>query len=484
MITGDIASSDITPLSGVIRDMHVTQGAGDSVDISFSHVAANPSAQEIGVYVDGTLTDRLPGGSAHSGAANLADGLHTLDVYTNYAGDVWPSRHGNDEGQRAYLQWQRSTDIDCVAYRVYWDEGLGGTPTYLLETVSDIVVMGRIHDRGSDIAGGRVTTYGEPTVYEPINDVVALTLNPDGSCSWATDTDSGSGTFVTGQTLFLPYGVQVSIEDNVASYTPGQTYYIPVGPANFFITDQLAPGTHRFTVCAVDAAGIESARTSVQNVVIPMVPNPVSDVAFAYASGELTVSWVSSHPVRVYSNYDKAGTLLTDHIIEDAPLADTVTNSVTIPHIVDGEYRFYIRPYDGVVERSDATIYTCNLPLTPEDKGIVLSAPLAVRARQISGTHVRLEWAYAFEPGDDLSHFDYYIGAVSTPTFSGSVDSDSGEDYPIMSYYIDLPWALEGTVYLAVRANGGDESIASDLLSIEFDNTPPSPPGELYGVSQ
>src|SRR4051794_8581538 len=106
---GDCADGQREPLSGIIRNLNVLPAGFDSAEARFLFEAAVLTEYELGVYVDGGLIQRINSGSTQASLAGLLDGRHSISLASNRIGDIWPERHGDPQGSRAYLRWPRST---------------------------------------------------------------------------------------------------------------------------------------------------------------------------------------------------------------------------------------------------------------------------------------------------------------------------------------------------------------------------------------
>jgi hypothetical protein len=492
---GDCAHGQREPLSGIIRNLNVLPAGFDSAEARFLFEAAVLTEYELGVYVDGGLIQRINSGSTQASLAGLLDGRHSISLASNRIGDIWPERHGDPQGSRAYLRWPRSSDTKVEQYQLFWDRGLGGSPNTLLAVLKDVTIDQRIYMKASTGQPGRITTFGHYTGSRPVNDAIILDVKSDSTFAYSTALGlSGSGEWVQGLTIPLPYGTSATIHDDPADYNAESLYGIAIGPTNEYLTDDLEPGTYKFAVKAISKAGNVSSTVLQKTVRIIFVPDPVSDVVVSYAAGAIGVTW--SDPtvldgVRVYTNWDPIMGRFQSYIITDAPLA-TITPGTEAwtfdPGSVEGVLKYYLRPYKGVEECKDSTLRSFSFPPTPLNLGIVLGAPSNLKATAIAAGGIRVEWDYRFRGGDGLDEFHVSIqGASGTPNFaSNQVDAVDGEGFPVAHYSVDYAGPFMGTKYVQVRAESPADTATtvSVEVSVVPDASLPTFAGDLRGVSQ
>lgn len=128
---------------------------------------------------------------------------------------------------------------------------LSGTPTS-----SDIGVRSEIRIRVQDGKGGEATL-----AFGRFETVAASTANLSATLSWTPPTQNTDGTALTDLAGYkIVYGT--------ASTALTQTISVPASVSTY-VVDNLAPATYYFAVRAVNAAGVESANSSIASKSIP-----------------------------------------------------------------------------------------------------------------------------------------------------------------------------------------------------------------------
>lgn len=479
-------------MSGAIRDLDVRNTGFASAEARFATDITNPDSHEIAGYVDGDLVGRIPSDRAEFGIAGLTEGSHSIDVFTHAIGEPYPDRHGDWEGKRAYLTWQRSADPTVRGYRVYLD-------AELVATIDEVTVPDAVNVRGVEGELGRITHYGGFTGDFPVNDTVTLTLADEGEyqVTWAEGVTVGN--YEAGQTLVLPYGVIVEVQDSPDMYGAASTYEIPVGPAHEWLSDPLLPADYSFTVSAYDAAGNESDPSTAALVRVYPYAEEVQGVHLEWDADTETmrVAWdveaTITAGIAVIRAYTNINTLLGErepHIIEDnfwlARLTGHGHAAFVRSQIGDGEVKLYLR-HSGL---ASVRMIRFMMPPTAADLNVRLSSPTNVTVLQRPGGALRVEWDYAFdEERDDLEGFEVSLEAASgAPVFAGVIDvsADDAQGYPVARFGFDFPGPYSVTQYAVVRAYSTDQAthLDSDEATGDPDDQTPDAVDPVWGVVQ
>lgn len=505
-VAGDCLAGERNPLSGHITNLRVRTLNYGSAEAAYDARVENPDSHQVVVLLDGAMVARNNALATSAGLAGIGSGEHSIDVRMIEAGEAPPNWHGDEQGQRAWLEWDRSTDAACKGYRIYWDEGnSGGAVDELLASVSQVTIQERINMKGGH--SGRINVYGGYTGTQIINDVVTLTLADTGEWETTCALGTAEGTFELGHSLALPYGIWVEILDDLMDYDTLSTYEITVGPGAQYLTDKLDPGDYRFKVVAVNAAGDESDASDIRTVRIYPVPPevPAQFIEWDPVDEEMRVGWdpvlaagMGIVDVKVYTNFSDYAAGLTDDIIEDMPYrtVEAVDGGLTLARadVGDGLIRLYLRAVDADgEERKSVRLVEFTMPPVPIDLGLHLGIPTDLQAVGGPAATVLTEWNYTFYDGtegtDALTGFEVVAANSSGgQTFTGvaNVSDDDGDDgFPEARYEKTLTVAGEGTWYVKVRAMAaGGNYRESAEVAVVVDNTPPEFGDELRGVSQ
>lgn len=474
-LTGDTLTGSRDSEAGVVRDLGVAAGPWDTANLSFSLDADNPDDTALVLYVDGEPTQTLASSETAAGVANLADGLHTIAVYVQRPLASYPDRHGDDQGQRAYVTWPRATDTSVVAYRVYYDQGHGHAPDTLLTTVSTIMIERLINATVG--TSGRASSWGTYTGTTPVNTAIVVTFDGTTGYTWACGELTGSGTFEAGESVCLCYGAWIKLHDGPTAYAAESTLTIRVGPTNSYLTGILTAGTYRFSVIAVDSAGNPSSTTHALNIKICSVLGPCASVTWTWDALDSfwTLSWTlpaGATGCAIYSNVDRQFSVLADHILTDAPegripAASAQQMTWASGDFPDGVIKVYLRPYTAIWERRDLTIHSVTMPPTAADLDLVLGTPYNVTLAPAASGHFNLTWDYRWRDGDSASAFS----AALTPDKVNSIDTissyTSNGGYPVTRYTAHCS-ARDYSVYPITYARVAvtDANAASTVYSV------------------
>lgn len=509
-ICGDAVAGSREGMRGRVHDLSVRQSGPGSVHASFDFSAPNEDALQLGVIVDGSLASRVAPSTAQAEALNLAEGLHTLDVRPLYPFERQPDHHNDPQGKRAWLSWEPSTDPSTAAYRVYSDDGEGGTPETLLATLDTVVVETLTLARPTSGTGsGRVSVSGSYTGPGAVNGAYRLEITDDGEAEWIDPDGLTLDTVrfeAAGDSLALSLGVRVTFEDSPGRYDVGDAWDVWIGPQTSFLTDTLEPGTHRFAVLALDAQGNpQEDPPEVKAVRILDVTPAVGSVSLSYDDGTntLTVEWFNPagvNTVNVYSNWNEALSRFEEHVILDCCTAVVGDEWQFTPGAAEGTLLFYLRPVKGEVERADLTLHAFSFPPTPTDLGIVLGVPTGLAATAIAGGDVRVEWDYRFrtrilngvEVEDSLDHF-LLVAAQTDGDWDWEspwaiIAADEGQGYPSAHFVAELEENLVALgwseAFISVRAVAEDGTMSEPAATVRVvpDATGPSAAGALHVV--
>lgn len=492
------------PLAGRVRNLQALESGFTGAELRFEIESTNPTATS--AYADGLLTQRLAPEQRHFEVSGLPPGTHTMQLLCHAPDEAPPRLFLDPLGQRTRLIWNPSPSADCAAYNVYSDEAADVTPATLIATVSALTIQNRIGVTADASGGGqigRISIFGSvPAGTLPLNTDVTIGITAEGEYGWSfTGGASGSGTFAATDTASLPYGVRITFHDDPADYATGALWSAHVGPATDWLSDSLAPGTYRFAIVAMDAAGNEADATDERRIRIMSVPDAVTSVSMAWDSPELTITWTDPAAidgVNMYTNYNAITGLFEDYIADlDAPfavIADGVEEyAITIPADLTGMLQFYLRPFnaDGI-EREDLVIYSISFPLTSADHGQSLQQITNLTATPLAGGTWELGWDYAFREGDTATGFYVYRQTTAAPfdfdvspyqTILKAAGSSLGS--PMLKHYsYHRVTAESSTVLLAVRAVNIASGVVADntnYVTLVPDATAPDPAESLCG---
>ena len=177
-------------------------------------------------------------------------------------------------GQRLLLNWTALTSVQCptlVGYRLYWDEGLGGTPSHVCgllwgrsktQWLSSPLAMGTyqfavtaLYSTGDESVKSPVVS---AQVIPPPQAVTSQELVYSHGQKTATVTASKPLTQsggCRGYVLFWNYMPQASSLGNLIEGQSGQVIWVPVSGTLTYTTQTLFPGLHRFAWASVDVTG-------------------------------------------------------------------------------------------------------------------------------------------------------------------------------------------------------------------------------------
>jgi hypothetical protein len=452
-------------------------------------------------YIDGEATgvaDPLDG----FGSDALPVGGHDIDMLVLWREWGPPSLGGRVIGRRCVLTWSPVTSSDLEYYNVYWDEGEGGDVDTLLGQVSLISsyrVAKKVPTSGTGTGRISITGYYRGPL---TNGNWTITISSSGYFTY----NIGAGAsdpieFAQGDVLELPMGLRVRFEDSVSDYDTSDSWTWMVGVQNVYLTGELAEGTYQFALTAVDTAGNESAASSAVSVAIDHGPDAPSDFAGTYDDDdrEVVLTWTdgagSTH-TRIYSNYDPAFEVIRDYVAELNPIAtiaaETETYTLTLPAGVNGEVLFYARSYDGTVEEDNIELLRVQAVASPASTTV--SAPFDLTGSAIAAGKARITWRVDLVEATPAS-FNIYVftsepdaAAWASATATDNVAYDdataTGVDIrtPLQTWDSD---ALAGQRWFGVRAvdSSGLETDNTDVVSVTPDDTAPSAPSGLMGVS-
>jgi hypothetical protein len=502
--TGNTHTGSRVPAIGQIRNLGVHRGQYDSADISYSFQGCNAEAKEVATYIDGDLSDAVDPAAEYTSIAGLAEGDHTLALHLNYSEAVWPDRHGDPMGQRIFLKWDRSTDTTTRQYNIYTDDAAGATPATLLMSLTNTVIEQRMNvtpDTGT--GDGRISSFGEyfNATGEAMNDVLTVEITGAGTYSYDIGALSGTGSFVTGESVSLPYGAVIRFHDDPEDYDASDTYTIHIGIQNRYTTAGLTPGTYRFAITAQDKVGTpevdgnESAPITERSIRVLTIPAALTgvDLSWDVLNERLEVTWTNPgglDSIRVYTNFLSLLNTFTDYVVEDYRYASLSAGATswTFSTSETGTLLFYIRPVDNGIERTDAVLYSFDFPVTPTGAGIILDNPTQLEAEAAAGGKLRIQWDYLLDPDDDVDHFELFIEAALPLTYASpiTVATATGVGYPTAHFNHLTASTYVGLRYIAVRAVASDDTHDGNTayVSVTPDATAPTFTGDTFGCPQ
>lgn len=493
-LCGDAFAGTSEPAVGVAYDVNARPAAWDTVELSYDYEAANPTEHQVGLYLNGGLTQRLDSSISLASLANLQEGRHTVQLLPSRTEGTWPDRHGYYRGQRAYVVWDRSTDATTAAYRVY------SSPDTLLATIDTITVQERTN---VPIQGaGRCSSWGFYDLPDPINATLTVTFGATaGEYTWTLGALSGSGEFAAGETMLFPFGISVRFHDDPEDYPAAATFTVAIGPANEYLTGVQSPGIAEFLVSAVDAAGNESTPVAITPMQILDIPEPIEAILpISYSEPEIGIEWIddsSGNDVYVYSNWNTVTQTFEDHVILENPHAIVaVSSSIWIFNhgSVEGTLKFYLRvtvPGEPLRQNESLTLYTFNFPPTPPDFGLILGEPGSLSATAIADGYIEFSWDYRPRVNDAVAEFAV-VENIGSPTFDWDnpdveVPYEDDADTPVSTYTVTRGPFLNGqVVYFSVRAVSatGVQSLNTAYVSATADTAAPTFAGPGYNVPQ
>ena len=477
--------AELTPFSGVT--------------VFFDVDAPNPDSLRVVVSLDGKPSDSVAAseGSIHLPTLGTED--HALDLRTQRLHfEGFPDVGGDLDGRRLSMRWTAATASDLRAYRVYRNDGAGGSTYTLMDTLDEIQPAITFRAPVTSGSGTGTLTVGGSYSGAGTNSTWRVLI---GSGVSTFQVDPGTGSYGAAQTFYagvpvnIADGLTVTFNDDAALYAASDRYDFRVGPPTRYVSAELEPGTYLAKVSSVDAAGNESALSSAATISIDPAPKAPMGLAVTYSGGTFTATWTDPDDadlarVRLYTNYSEDFEALTDEVIFDSPVAVASPGDETVDFAPattpDGTWRFVARSLDDE-SRESANFDAVSVVLPTSSVGI--GVPFNVTVTPAAGGTFVVAWQYA-EGDGETEYFDVYVNTSSsspvfvTPLASPAALNTGGvysQDYTTGAY-------SHGAVrYFTIRARNATTSLASintDLTAGTADATAPSAPTGLAGLAQ
>lgn len=492
----------LLPAEGRTANLDLVQGSLGRAVASFDHETdatdTDPSGAGVtfAVYVDRVLT-------AFSTPADgfdtdpMADGAHSvliIPVPANSPG--FPSYlPGDTQGARIWLSWGRSSATDLDAYLVYWDAGLGGSPTTLLATVDLVTISpryGATPDSGSGT--GRLTIDG---TYRGDHCNTTWRVKVTGSGTYQYSLDNGStynGTdqeFSAGSITNLPNGLRLRWMDAPAAYVTNDYWAVPVGPVAYYETTEQSAGTYQFAVKARDLAGNIGTASSTLSATLAPEPAPPTNPAGTWNTGTsvVTLTWTASTTAgatyNIYANWTQLVPARLDYVDEASPIATAIAGATSKAITLTGQpgdMMFYVRAVSSGVEERNASLVRVQCSATPRSS---LVAPVVVSTSAEAGGYISALYQVNIEDATPAS-LNVYVHTSATPDWSTATAAETIDPYTPADSPLDiLTWTsastYSGTKWVTIRAvdDSGNETDNTDVTAVTADSTAP---GQVTGL--
>lgn len=494
------------PADGRVFNVTTEDAGLSGANVLFDFEGVN--AEEIRVigYVDGQAVMSAGASSGVLHLPTLADGEHKIELRVqreHFEGA--PDTAGDLDGRRAILRWSAVTTSDVRGYKLYADDGAGGSYA-VIATLTEIVPDPTFRAAVTSGSGTGTITIGGVFGADAMNAKWRIKV---ASGATTFQVDPGTGSYGTAQTLTVGVpinigsGLTVLFNDAAALYIANDTWEVWVGPRREFVTEELEPGTYNFKVSSLDAAGNESSLSSATAIVIDPAPRAPTGLAVTYAGGTFTATFTDPDDadldvLELYTDFstDLGECNAFGEVIFDAPVGTCLpgVESITFTpaSAPNGTYRFVVRARDTedrVSKNADAVSVV--LPTTSVGIGVPFGATVTPAA---SGAFV-VAWKYDLaddtDPSQPVTHFDVYENtSSSSPSFSSPLSSEAAviTAAGIVEQSFTTGSYSHGAVrYFTVRARNATLSLASvntDLTAGTADATAPSTPSGLGGLPQ
>lgn len=493
---GVSSAGDGMPVTGRLRNLEGKESQRRAAIMAWEHEGAEQAPDAlVYAYVDGALRSDATAAEESLPLSFLGAGDSSVQLLTAGASESPPDTLLDPFGQNAMLFWTPSPSPDCAGYNIYSsDTGL------LVDEVREVVVQSLVRQAPNSGAGaGRISAWGAVPVGIAVNGLMAVTITAEGAAEWSINGSAAVAfEFVQGSVVALDYGVQLAFHDPVEAYLAADSWNIQVGPRANWTSGALTPGTHTFSVAAVDVAGNESAQVTAAGVYVLDIPGAVGGVVSSYTPGAGDLEVTFTQPagalgVRVYTNFNPHTGLFEDYVATDGlPYADIAApaGSWTFnPGAEEGQLLFYLRPYNSECEREDGTLHRFHFPPEPADLGLEITEPTSLAASPLAGGLWRLEWDQLRVPAEASTEFLIYrVEAGQEIDFTApavaTVQRSSGQGRPARHFVYDHPTPEAfAAVRLAVRASdgSGNTSTNTDWVEVTLDSTAPTLTGPIHG---
>jgi large repetitive protein len=229
-------------------------------------------------------------------------------------------------------------------------------------------------------------------------------------------------------------------------------------------------GAQSYTVKAVDLAGNQSAATSARAIVFdPIAPGQPGKPAIASPTNDPTLSWAAATDVggSNIAHYDVYRTPAGGSPSVIGSSTGTTYSDATVPS--DGTYSYDVVAVDGAGNQSvHSASTTVAVDITPP------SAPTGVTAQAtLTASKPSLSWTLSTDgTGSGIVRYDVYRGAVLAGSSTGTT-------------FIDTTVSANGSYAYTVKAvdAAGNQSVASDPITVTWDSTAPPVPINLTAVT-
>jgi hypothetical protein len=470
---------------GRVRNIKIVAGELGSASVSFlwdGHDGPDAPAHVFYLIVDGEARGTIRPGTLNV-TEPLGGGGHEINILPARATDGNPPDIvGNLCGSRVLLTWLQVSDADVRQYNIYWDSGTGTVdPVTPLASVTQYEFAKKsLSTPDTGTGTGRVSIIG---IYagDPRNETLTLEITASGATrNWSIKSGStalSSGEVLEGVAQELLPGLTVRWHDPVSDYDSGDVYNVNVGIRTRYITtEELAAGTYKFKVAAVDEAGNIGDLSSEVSVPVDPPPAAVESPAMTWDAntGEITFTWTDASDtatVHIYTNYHTGFQELRDYVMEDGPLA-TVSAGVethSFAPVSRGTFCAYIRAMDSSGDReSNATLLTVEALDVPV---ALIDAPVIEKVTVASGSKVTAHYNQSRYNGTPAA-LHFYVSTSTDwadATLAETVIPDFGiSDYPVKRGTWTSPDGYaEGTVYVGAIAEDSNGNLTAE--------------GELFG---
>jgi hypothetical protein len=429
--------------AGIIRETSAKQINFADVQVSFYHDPPNDTLTGAIGYVDGTAAKVLSPGERVFELVNLPAGNRRIEVAPYTDGEPVRDLRGYLDGDSAFLYWGIN-NADTRGLRIYYGKALlpsttvidtanGGTVELIGRTIHQDFAAAPAVGPAND---GKIAMYGNYTGPAGGFTYLEIEIVTLATAQFKEGAGSVEGTFPFFKNAVVPikYGAVVQFLDEQNTYTIGNKYRVYIGvPKSVDIAINATFGeTFYFALVALDHAGNPEAPATSGSypyeVAITMRPAPlmVENVVFSSAgAGYLRVDWTQVNGeggiVNLYTNLDKITGALLPYVLRREPSFTGYENdgAILFPEpTTDGVLRMQIGVADVVNpnrENLGLTLYTRNVPATPEDSGFFFGTPYGLIVTPVAGGEVTASVFYpiVFGTSDSLTHLRLYYSEVA-----------------------------------------------------------------------
>ena len=486
------------PLAGTIRNLNIWQNSQASAAMEWAETGTGVTY----VYHNGYLSD-IPV-DAVSGITSLEEGSHNISVVRFLADTRYPVVfYDNKDGVRLRLAWPQA-DSSVNSYKIYLKYN-GGTWTETAEITERVVEEKYLVYPDSGTGFGRISVPGI-AVEDEVNFTMTIEIIDSENFSYSYtidgDTTTETVTFNAQKTNYLPYNVTVQWMDDLSTYVAGDKFYIKVGIATAWRSDELEGGIYDAAVTALDAIGNESAMLELAGqIFIPTFSDPVTladvnqtaivvDESYSF---ELVFSLPSGAAgVNIYTNYNSITGVYDDYINANVPFIANATGTTGLTPMPTGTLKFYLWPVTAEgAELRDFTLHEYNIPTTIETNYVLGTVEEFTANATITG--YQLTFYYAYQEDDDIVKFECYRetnGTALDPdnlpvTPTATILEESGVGFPYSKYVVNVTDALttsDNSIVLMIRATDDNGHYTySEQVTIDVDDVAPTFSGSITG---